>query len=287
MLGTTNYPRRVRFLLSRRWVLFALVVAFLAWVATQLGQWQFSRLEDRKSDNRIVSANLDRPPAPIDDVLSTERAPRPDDEWRRVTVHGTWDEEHTIVLKYQTRDQGAGVDVVTPLVTENGPAVLVDRGWVSTGNTGGSRPDLPRATEGRVTVTGWVRRDATGNATKVSDLSTRAISSEEIAEVTPYPLYRGFLDLAEESPEPTRRLELTELPDDTSNGPHFFYGLQWWFFGALAVFGFCYLAWDEFRQHRRRRQDDVPPEQGALPDGPSERPERASVHGKHHAGHEG
>ena len=50
----------------------------------------------------------------------------------------------------------------------------------------------------------------------------------------PYPLYRGFLDLADESPEPATDLEPAELPDDTGNGPHFFYGLQWWFFGALA-----------------------------------------------------
>ena len=93
--------------------------------------------------------------------------------------------------------------------------------------------------------------------------------------MTPYPLYRGFVDLAEESPTPAEQLEPTELPDDTSNGPHFFYGLQWWFFGALAIFGFCYLAWDEFRQRRQRRA------------GRSERPQHAAVHGQHHAGDEG
>lgn len=263
-------------------MLFALVVVVLVWLATQLGQWQFHRLDERKQDNRIVATNLDLPPALVDDVLSTERGPRAEDEWRRVTVHGTWDDEHTIVLKYQTRDQLAGVDVVTPLVTESGAAVLVDRGWLGTGNSGASRPDLPDVTEGQVTVTGWVRRDATGNATKVSDLSTRAISSRTIAAVTPYPLYRGFVDLAEESPEPATKLAPTELPDDTSNGPHFFYGLQWWFFGALAIFGFCYLAWDEVRQRRERRASGRPTAQGA-----SQGAEHATVHGQHHAADEG
>ncbi|MEO7944516.1 MAG: SURF1 family protein [Marmoricola sp.] len=249
----------MRFLLSRRWVLFFLVVVVLAWVATQLGQWQFHRLDERKHDNRIVRTNLLLAATPVDDVLSTERAPSADDEWRRVTVHGTWDDDHTIVLKYQTRDAGAGVDVVTPLVTDSGPAVLVDRGWLSTDNTGGSRPsDLPATTQGQVTVTGWVRRDAGGSATRVSDLSTRAISSTTVAKVVQYRLYRGFINLAQESPAPATKLQPTELPDDTSDGPHFFYGLQWWFFGALAVFGFCYLAWDEFRQHRERRGSQGP-----------------------------
>jgi cytochrome oxidase assembly protein ShyY1 len=263
----------VRFLLSRRWVLFFLVVVVMVWLATQLGQWQFHRLDERKHDNRIVATNLKQAPAPVDDVLSTDQAASAADEWRRVTVHGTWDEKHTIVLKYQTRDSGAGVDVITPLVTHSGEALLVDRGWISTANTGGSRPDLPPVTDGQVTVTGWVRTDATGNATKVSELSTRAISSSTIAEVVPYPLYRGFVDLAEESPAPVKKLAPTELPDDTSNGPHFFYGLQWWFFGALAVFGFCYLAWDEFRQRRERRA--------------SQGTQHATVHGQHHAADEG
>jgi cytochrome oxidase assembly protein ShyY1 len=77
------------------------------------------------------------------------------------------------------------------------------------------------------------------------------VSSARIAAVVPYPLYRGFLDLAAESPAPAEPLAAVELPDDTSNGPHFFYGLQWWFFGLLAIFGVGYLAWDE-RKHGPR-----------------------------------
>jgi cytochrome oxidase assembly protein ShyY1 len=267
----------VGFLLSRRWLLFALAVVFLTWVATQLGQWQFHRLDERKHDNRIIATNLDAAPVPVDDLLSPEQPPSAEDEWRRVTVHGTWDDQHTVVLKYQTREGAAGVEVVTPLVTEAGPAVLVDRGWMSTDNSGGTRPKLPPASDGQVTVTGWVRRDATGGATKVSELETRAVSSRRIAEVTPYPLYRGWLELAAESPRPARVLDPVELPDDTSNGPHFFYGLQWWFFGALAVFGFCYLVWDELRQRRNRREDRPG----------SERAEHPAVHGQHRPADEG
>jgi cytochrome oxidase assembly protein ShyY1 len=267
----------VGFLLSRRWVLFAIAVVLMAWGAWALGQWQFHRLHERKHDNRVTAANLNDAPVPVDDLLSTRKATGERDEWRRVTVHGTWDNQHTVVLKYQTRDSAAGVDIVTPLVTSGGAAVLVDRGWMGTENSGASRPKLPPVTDGQVTVTGWVRRDATGGATRVSDLSTRAISSARIADSVPYPLYRGFLDLAAESPAPPRPLDAVELPDDTSNGPHFFYGLQWWFFGALAIFGFCYLVWDELRQRRVSRAQTAP----------SQRPQHAAVHGQHGPGDEG
>lgn len=260
------------FLFSRRWLLFALAVALGTWVAVQLGQWQFDRLTQRRADNAQVGSNIERPPSPLQDVMSPDRPPVAGDEWRRVTVTGTWDERYTIVWKYQTRNGKAGVDVVTPLVTASGSAVLVDRGWMATANSGSTRPDLPAVTGGEVTVTGYVRLDATGGSTRVDELATRAVSSQTIGEVVPYPLVRGFLGLSGQEPKATDGLQAIELPDHTSNGPHFFYGLQWWFFGALAVFGFLYLAFDEFRKRRR----------GAL----SEGAQHPAVDRQHHAGHE-
>ena len=58
------------------------------------------------------------------------------------------------------------------------------------------------------------------------------------------------MELRSEDPEPDTALEPVELPE-LNNGPHFFYGLQWWFFGVLAVFGFCYLLYDEWRNGPR------------------------------------
>ncbi|MSZ77367.1 MAG: SURF1 family protein, partial [Actinobacteria bacterium] len=37
----------LRFLLSRRWALFALAVVVLGYAAWWLGEWQFGRLSDR------------------------------------------------------------------------------------------------------------------------------------------------------------------------------------------------------------------------------------------------
>ena len=57
-----------------------------------------------------------------------------------------------------------------------------------------------------------------------------------------------------------------ELPD-LGNGPHFFYGLQWWFFGLLAVFGFFYLAYDEWSggaSNRRQNVRSMPPSTGSI-----------------------
>lgn len=242
--------RSWRFLLTRRWVLFALVVVLLCYAAWWLGQWQFHRLEDRKESNAVVRANEDREPAPVTDVLSPDAEVGEDDEWRQVTATGEYDAEQTVLVRYRTRDGQSGVDVVVPLVTADGTALLVDRGWMRTENQGSGTVDVPEPPVGEVTVEGWVRADATGDSTAVDDHSTRAISSEEIGPAIGHPVFGGFVELRSEDGRPADGLEPVELPE-LDNGPHFFYGLQWWFFGLLAIVGFTYLAWDEWRSGRR------------------------------------
>ena len=110
--------RSFGFLLSRRWLLFALAVALLSWGAWWLGEWQFDRLEERQSDNAIIRANETQEPAPVADVLAPGREVREADEWRVVTATGEYAVEDTVIVRYRTRDSIAGVDVVVPLVTD-------------------------------------------------------------------------------------------------------------------------------------------------------------------------
>ncbi len=240
----------MRFLFSRRWLLFAAAVAVLAYGSYWLGQWQFHRLEDRQVRNTQTEKNLSAPPAPVDEVLAPGRPVARADEWRPVRATGTYLPESSIVVRYRTRDGASGIDVVTPLETSpGGPLLLVDRGWLRTENAGNASPDLPAPPSGEVTVVGWVRADATGDSTAVDSASTRAISSRAIGATLERPVYGGFVDLVSETPEPAEPLSLADAPD-LSEGPHFFYGLQWWFFAALGIFGFGYLAWDERRKAR-------------------------------------
>ena len=248
----------MRFLLSRRWLLFAAAVALLAYGCWWLGEWQFHRLDDRQERNAIVERNISAEPLPVEEVLAPGRPVDPEDEWRRVSAVGSYDDSQRIVVRYQTRDGASGVDVVTPLrLSGSGDLLLVDRGWVLTENQGDTSPDVPAAPPGEVEITGWVRADATGDSTAVDDRSTRAISSEAIGPTLDGQVLGGFVDLQRERPQAADPLEVTETPD-LGNGPHFFYGLQWWFFAALAVFGFGYLAYDERRKLRKGRTSEEP-----------------------------
>ena len=255
-------------MVSRRWVLFGITVVLLTYAAYLLGQWQFHRLADRESGNAVVRTNLSADPVPVAEVLEVGRPVGARDEWRRVVARGTYSADESVVIRYQTREGASGVDVVTPLRTAGGTSVLVDRGWLETANSGADTVDAPAPPEGEVTVTGWVRADATGRAATVTDRSARAVSSEQIAPTLDGPVYGGFVDLEKESPAASEPLARTELPD-LGNGPHFFYGLQWWFFGLLALVGFCYLAFDEWRRQGTsggipHRDRSMPPSTGSI-----------------------
>src|SRR5690606_22590136 len=114
----------------------------------------------------------------------------------------------------------SGVDAVVPLVLADGSSLLVDRGWWPTENRGEVPDDLPAPPAGEVTVTGWVRLDATGDSAEVTDQGTRAISSVEIGQALDREVLGGFVDVATESPEPEQPLTRVELPA-LDDGPHF------------------------------------------------------------------
>jgi cytochrome oxidase assembly protein ShyY1 len=262
-----------RFLLSRRWAGFTVFVLILAYGTWWLGQWQFDRLEDRKASNQIVRTNEHAEPAPVSDVLAPGQKVAEKDEWRRVTATGTYAVEDTIIWRYRTPDDAKGVDIVVPLVLADGSAVLVDRGWLQT-ESQDEFEDLPAPPSGEVTITGWVRADGTGDSTEVAQVdgyhATRALSSNQIAKVVDEPLLTGWLHLDTESPDPATQLRQADLPE-LDNGPHFFYGLQWWFFGILAIAGFFYLMYDE----RRTQRQDAPAQDDDTADDDEPADERA------------
>lgn len=250
-------------------MLFALVVVLLAYAAWLLGQWQFHRLDDRKASNLIIRQNEAIAPTPVEDVLAPGREVNEDDAWRVVTATGTYDAADTVVVRYRSREGTSGIDVVVPLVTADGTSLLVDRGWMASEDRGSDASDIPAPPGGVVSVTGWVRVDGSGDSTLVSDRSTRAISSEKVGEALDREVYGGFVELRSEDPEPEVALAQVELPE-LNNGPHFFYGLQWWFFGLLAVFGFFYLLRDEWLNGPRgerdasQRERSIPPSTGSI-----------------------
>ena len=241
-----------RFLLSRRWLLFFLAIIVLGYGTWWLGEWQFGRLDDKRDRNAVIEANAHEDPVPVGDVLAPGEPVAETEEYTVVEATGTYDVDDTLIVRYRTRDRAPGVDVVVPLVTDDGTALVVDRGWLA--YDGPPRRDRRGAGaaggRGHHHRLGPGRRRGRG-APRSSDGGMRAISSTAgRRRPRPSRCTAASWSCCPRTRRPRSRSSPPRKPD-TGEGPHFFYGLQWWFFGLLAVGGCGYLAWDE-RKHGPR-----------------------------------
>ncbi len=92
-----------------------------------LGIWQIERLHEKEALIASVQSGLGAPPVPLADALAQGAA---NAEWRHVRVNGHFLHDKELYVFSRGPKGAVGVDIVTPLVLEDGGTVLVDRGFV-------------------------------------------------------------------------------------------------------------------------------------------------------------
>ncbi len=113
-----------------RTLLLTLLVLAAAGVMVRLGFWQLSRLEQKRSHNARVLAQVQAPPLDINASLPEEDPASY--RYRRGVARGRYDPEGQIFLRNRFFQGSPGYRVLTPLLLEGHPqvALMVDRGWV-------------------------------------------------------------------------------------------------------------------------------------------------------------
>ena len=227
-------------------------VAVLGTVFVNLGEWQLARLDARQQRNVDTLANEANPVVPFEQVFTRPIAES--DQWRRVVARGTFDAEHQYVLRYRSNGDARGYEIVTPLRTPAG-TVLVDRGFVTLARGEPIPAVAPPPPPGEVTVVGHVRRDERGRgaATRPVDGQMRLISSAAIAPTLPYPIVNGYIGLLTVDPPQTGDLRPVQLPE-ISDGPHFWYAVQWFMFTAIALAGVVVFIRGDLRARKQQRE---------------------------------
>lgn len=240
-----------------RWTCLILFVAVLGTAFVNLGDWQLRRLHQRQQRNVSTVANEQNPVVPFDRVFTHPIVDA--DQWQRVTASGTFDADHQFVLRYRSNDGADGYEVVTPLRTPAGN-VLVDRGFVKL-DQGQPIPDVaPTAPTGQVTVIGHVRRNEKGrsSATRPVNGQMRLISTDAIAPTLPYPVVNGYIGLLSVDPPQTGGFVPIVLPE-ISDGPHFWYAVQWFMFAGIGLAGVVVFIRGDIRARREEQQADGRP----------------------------
>ncbi|MFJ9695903.1 SURF1 family protein [Kitasatospora sp. NPDC101183] len=232
-----------RFLLTPRWLSgTALAVAAVA-VCVWLGTWQLGRFEDRVSthqeNKQAVTASGEA--RPIGELLNSA-APQVSTVTvgKSVTVGGSYDAEHQLLVPNRALDGRQGYYVLTPLRTADGHAVAVVRGWAP-----GAPAAAPAPPSGEVTVTGRLQANESvgSNGAVAGGLPAGELGMINRASLLNVLEYDGWYDgwvAADESPA-----GLTAVPTVQPQGgdgltlrafQNLGYTLEWFVFGGFVVF---------------------------------------------------
>jgi cytochrome oxidase assembly protein ShyY1 len=225
----------LRLLREPRWLRGLAVAVLIALVCCVLGRWQWHRRQERLAANAPLVQNYDDAPVDVTQVLPRGASLAPDDVWTPVEVTGTYDGAATVLARNRPRDESTGYEVLVPLVTADGSALLVDRGWVAAGSSS-ERPDaVPAAPEGQVTVTARLRAWEDAKRGDVPAGQVASIGREAVqAAVGDVELLDGYAVLATEDPAPSSAPQLAARPD-VDEGPHLAYTVQWFGFALTSI----------------------------------------------------
>jgi cytochrome oxidase assembly protein ShyY1 len=257
-----------RFLLSRQWVALTLLGLLLIPVMIRLGFWQLHRHEHKVAGNKVIAAALRTPAVPVESVTRPGFHVPSEDLYKAVTARGRFDTAHEVVARHRTAgDSGTGIGaeqigyhVITPLVLDDGRAVLVNRGWIASGDDPTAFPRIPAPASGEVSVAGRLRPDETTSATGIRKLhglpprQIMLINSTMLAKDMPGQLLGGYMEMVSASPggTPSSPALLAE-PGHSDIGPHLAYAIQWWLFAAMVPVGWAVLLRRERAEILARR----------------------------------
>ena len=225
-----------RFLVRPAWIAFHLLVIAAVVLMINLGFWQLRRLDERKDFNRAVSERSEQPPVPLADLLAEPGFDPDENEWRQVTVSGSWIPAQVLVFN-RTQRGVAGDNVLTALASDDGSTVLVNRGFVRLG------AEIPEPLSIETALLGRVRLDQSRQRGQLTDsqdgviTEVRRIEIDELAPQFTGNLAPVYIDLIESEPavEPT---DPAPLPaPELGEGNHLSYAFQWFIFAILVVVG--------------------------------------------------
>lgn len=226
-------------------------------VLVSLGYWQLDRAEQKEQAQAAFEARTEQPA--LD--LNLDNPDPEADLFRLAEARGSFDTDRQLLFDNQVRNRQVGYHVLTPFQLEGREAaVLVDRGWVSSGS---SRTELPAlsAPDDISLVQGHLDQ---GPATGIRlgelaegeqgwPLRVQYVDYEQLSAILDYPLLPVVLRLDEEMPggylRDWRPKHPTGFGPDRNRG----YAFQW--FGLAATLAIIYLVVN-IRRRRNGEHDD-------------------------------
>jgi surfeit locus 1 family protein len=236
---------------SRRWWWTTVLMLFAVGVMIRLGFWQLDRMASQEAFNEHV--RLMQSAEPLDLNRVADPAGLPGMEYRAAHASGRYDFGHQVALRNQYWGDPDGTAVfgyhlLTPLVLEDGRAVLVDRGWIPgeyAAPASWTRFDEnPQAAVSGILRLPLLEGEMGGGVPDPTAVPSAGgldiwnyIDPARLEQQMPYTLLPVYLQQAPAGDAEV--LPYKALPVlDLSEGTHLGYALQWYFYACLVFFGY-------------------------------------------------
>lgn len=177
---------------------------------------------------------------------SEEKRGFADLQWRMFEVSGKFLADNEIYLRNRYFQNQYGFGVTTLFQLNDGRKVWIDRGWVRAGSSATEIPEVAPVPQSTVNIQVRFRSDAleakiSGSFFATGQNRDQLTKWNQEASVDSEKFYFDLIggDFVPDFPTPLPVL---------SNGPHFAYAIQWWFFALLVIFGRWLIAREERRQ---------------------------------------
>ena len=232
----------------RGWIVLLAAVLGAALTA-RLGVWQLDRAAQKVALQQAQEQQARLPALGAAD-LSSDAAADAAHRHRAVVVEGRWMPDATVYLDNRAMNGHAGFFVVTPLLLDDGRAVVVQRGWLPRDMADRTRIAPYRSAAGRLRVRGRIAPEAS----RLYELGAAASSA-----------VRQNLDLAAYAREIRRPLLPLVIVQDDGDGDdgllrqwpppavdvHKNYGYAFQWFGLSGLIVVLYVWFRIIRPRRR------------------------------------
>lgn len=217
-----------------------------------LGFWQLDRLAWKSALIDSFESRVSQPPVPppatIEDI----------DEWRfrHVRATGRFLHDREIHLTGRPFEGNSGFHVLTPLVIEGGPTVLVNRGWVPMDRRRPeSRPETLPA--GEVTVDGIIQQAGRkGYFVPENEPGREIWFTVQIDEMAAHlgvgPLADYYIDALRPHRRPSE-LPVGAVAEINVRNEHLQYAATWFLLAATLIV--VYVVWHRQTARAERKQD--------------------------------
>ncbi len=224
----------------RRYLAWLLLVVLFSIACIFLSRWQFDRRAQVVSVINTIDGNYDQKPNSLNAALPSLFDPLPaEKQWLPVAVSGHYLPSGATLVRNRSFGGYPGFEELVPFVTDQNTVIIIDRGWIATGNSHDS-PDyvpLPSAAQqslvGRL-MPGEAALNRTAPAGQIPSIYLPQLATMNSAQT----YINAYLLLDHESlKQPSAQV----LPKPSyGEGNHLSYAIQWIIFGVLA---FATLFW--------------------------------------------